>query len=337
MGIDEHARPLLLQLDDPEGGNVLIAGNRNAGKTSLMRTIVAGTALRSRQSDVQILVICGRDDLAGGPRYSLFPLEYLPHLAAPVLEAYEDALEALNWLVEEAAYRESSGIEKPLLLLVIDDLDGLLFAQDEEPLDLLGQLLSARPQAGIRVVVGASDIMSPDVRSLLRHSIGPRLVGRVKGVRESRAATGLPYAGAERLLGQGSFIAISGGEAIPFQAAFIDDYDLRLAIEKSNGRSRRSLLALPVNAAAPGLPGEEEPEKQIIFRVKNGSGRVEIEEAQTEAETVSDPAPGETELTQEDPALLLADAEGRNWRIGVSDDEEEEWTDDESGDSWEEV
>jgi DNA segregation ATPase FtsK/SpoIIIE-like protein len=284
LGLDLDARPLLLRLDDFEGGNILIAGGESSGATSLLRTIVAATALKARQPDVQLLILSGSGNPSIGSRYSLAPLEHFPHCTAPVQKGYQEAVEALHWLVEEAAFRETYGIERPLLLLIIDDLDSLLFAGEEEVANLVGRLLEVRAAAGIRTIIAIHDVMSPEVRALMRRNVGLRLVGRVRGARDSRAATGIAEAGAEHLRGAGDFLAVSGREAIRFQAAFRDDYDLHAAIEQAYSRSRRALLALPLEEARPELPTEADDGKQILFKIDNGSGRVVIEPPAAEDE-----------------------------------------------------
>jgi DNA segregation ATPase FtsK/SpoIIIE-like protein len=299
-----------------------------------VRSIVAGIALRIKQSDVQLLAISGTGFQSGRSRYSLAPLEHFPHFAAPVLESHEDAVEALDWMVQEAAYREMHGVKRPLLVLVIDDLDALLSFNDDAPLDLLRQLLDSRAAAGVRVVMCARDVLSPEVRGLLRHNVDLRLVGRLPGERDSRAATGIPDAGTDRLPGKGAFVAVSGGEAIRFQAAFIDDYDLHLAIEMAYGRSRGALLAQPLRAAAPTLPEEDSAGKDISFRIQNGSGRAVLDSTDEEAAMYASNAAGSAEEAEAVEEELPSNS--MDWE---ADDDVENWVEDsdEASDySWDE-
>jgi DNA segregation ATPase FtsK/SpoIIIE-like protein len=277
LGIDFEARPVMLRLDDFEGGNVLIAGGEKAGKTSLLRTIVAGLASCSKQSEVQLLAISASGRVSGRSRYALGPLEHFPHFAAPVVGDQEEAVEALGWLNEEAAFREANGIERPLLILVVDDLDLLLRHREEEVLDLLGRLLDARPAAGVRILMSASDLLSEALRGLLRHNVGLRLVGHLPSERDARAAAGTASLGADLLPGNGAFIAVAGAKGIRFQAAFIDDYDLHLLIEKAYRRHRHSLLAIPVAEATPELPADDLADEEISFQIDNGTGRAAFE------------------------------------------------------------
>ena len=53
-----------------------------------------------------------------------------------------------------------------------------------------------------------------------------RLVGRVTSAEDARAATGWRGTGAERLMGQGDFIAVAEGRVVHFQAAFIGPNEL---------------------------------------------------------------------------------------------------------------
>jgi len=45
LGVDEEDTPLMLSLDSPNVGHVLICGTTGSGKTALIRAMIAGLAL----------------------------------------------------------------------------------------------------------------------------------------------------------------------------------------------------------------------------------------------------------------------------------------------------
>lgn len=63
------------------------------------------------------------------------------------------------------------------------------------------------------------------IGSELKANLPLRLVGRVGSADDARVATGIPGSGAERLLGRGDLVAISGGQVVRFQAAYVPATD----------------------------------------------------------------------------------------------------------------
>ena len=120
LGLSEDGRPVLVQFDARGMTHMMVSGMPGAGKTSFIRTIALSLALTNRQSNVQLLVI----DLqigASAPAYTeLEPLNYLPHMLTSVIYDVETAADALNFLVNEMAYREETGAAVFNVVVIID-------------------------------------------------------------------------------------------------------------------------------------------------------------------------------------------------------------------------
>lgn len=248
LGMDEKA--LLLNLESDAVYNILVAGLDEAGKTSLLRSIALSLALTSKQSQLQLAVI----DAGMGPARptrglgSLYPLNYLPHLLVPVATMLDDAADLLDFLTGEVAYREKQGLTRPVLALIIDDLDGLVAAGGEAVRRPLSELLQMGGRAGLRLICSATNPTTPALHPLLRHNLPVRLVGKLGDADEARAVTGIQDSCAEYLRGQGDFLAVAQGSVVPFQAAYLDDYDLHLVLQDLLRPRRPALLARPVAA-----------------------------------------------------------------------------------------
>jgi DNA segregation ATPase FtsK/SpoIIIE-like protein len=52
-----------------------------------------------------------------------------------------------------------------------------------------------------------------------------RLVGRVSSADDARVATGVAGTGAEKLMGNGDFLAVAGGNVTRFQSAYLSAHD----------------------------------------------------------------------------------------------------------------
>ncbi|MFN2223688.1 MAG: FtsK/SpoIIIE domain-containing protein, partial [Candidatus Promineifilaceae bacterium] len=268
----------MLNLDQPDLHNVLIAGVSGAGKSSLMRSIAISLALTCRQSQAQLAAIGLGSAPSGITRRPnpLYPVNYLPHLLFPMATEVDEVIEALAYLAQEVAYRADHHITTPALIIMVDDADMLLRRVGGPVAEQLAALLHAPAEAGVRVLVGASNPTLPDLWRMLRHNVDLRLVGRMADERSAQHATGLEKSYAEYLDGKGDFIAVSAAGVQPFQAADIDDYDLHLTLTELHRASGPILLAqtpedkrsLPPSWSAPGEQG---------FTYDPVAGRAEME------------------------------------------------------------
>ena len=248
LGLDHAERPVLLDLAGKEVGNILLAGSEGAGKSALLRSIAVSLALQNRQSDVQLVILDATENVSSrGNRSQLYPLTYLPHMLFPVVDFAEESLEVIEFLIEETAYRKEQSVSRPLITVMIDDLNSLMRFGGVAFYESLVTLLQNSNEVGIRIVMGASNPSAEEVRTLSRLNVPIRLVGRLEDAKQARAAAGIPDSQAEYLMGKGDFIAVSQGALVPFQAAYIDDYDLHLTISTLQRRGTPTLLAQPID------------------------------------------------------------------------------------------
>jgi S-DNA-T family DNA segregation ATPase FtsK/SpoIIIE len=183
----QSQQPLRLDLTGA-GGHVGCVGGPRTGKTTFLRTLVAGLATTRSPDDVSVYVV----DLGGG----LHDLGDLPHVGAVAgrhdPEAVARLLREMRAVVDEraAAFRELgvAGLEAlrahpraqellpdPLasdVLLVIDNLGVLRSEFPELDLDL-ADLAATSLQVGVHVVVTANRWL--DVRPSLLDALGTRL------------------------------------------------------------------------------------------------------------------------------------------------------------------
>ncbi len=233
IGIKElDGEPLYLNLTEPPGGgtehapHTLIAGTTGSGKSVLIQNLLLDLALKNEPSVVKVTII----DPKMGVDY--FSLEYLPHLAEPVITTQERSLEVLNGLVAEmdrryrlfggprvnklAAFndRVPASERLPWLVVVHDEFaDWMQSDEYRNQVTALVNRLSVKARAaGIHLVFAAQ---RPDVSVMpmqLRDNLGNRLVLRVEA--EGTSEFTLNERGAERLLGRGHIACRLQGEEI---------------------------------------------------------------------------------------------------------------------------
>ena len=230
LGLEHDGRPLLLSLPSPDVSHVLIAGSTGSGKTELARSMIASLIRFNRQAQVQLLLVDPKNRGFAPFRESL-------HLLEPVITDTGQAVQALHHLVEEMVRRDQQGRSLPRIVLFIDELADLALVAPREMEHLLSRLAQRGRQAGIHLIACTQKPTANVVGTLVKANFPVRLVGAVTSPEDAKVATGLARTGAEKLLGQGDFLAIARGESIRFQAAFISPQEIRSLLNPSQASS----------------------------------------------------------------------------------------------------
>ncbi|MFW6096679.1 MAG: FtsK/SpoIIIE domain-containing protein [Chloroflexota bacterium] len=270
LGWSTNDRPLLVNLQDTTWNHIAILGGPSAGKTALLRTAAVALSISSRQSVAQMVFVdpdCVRPEVDSGP--GLGALHYLPHALSAILMDLEDVANGLAFLVDECAHRRKHGVRRPVVVVFIDNVDHLLESGGAPVRDALQQLLAEGHESGVQLVMaarppqqGAEDHFG----SLLSRKSILRLVGRVGDAAAARLATGVSDSGAEELLGRGDSMVVREENAIRFQSAFVDRYDLHWCLQSLQRRRPPALLARSTSARpAPGASRTGDHEFEFSF------------------------------------------------------------------------
>ena len=223
LGLDAEGVPLLLRLASPDVAHCLIAGTTGSGKTELARTLLASLVMHQRPRDLQIALF---DPKAHG--FAAFASQ--PHLLFPIASHPDQILLRLGYLVTEMERRDRECIERPRIVIVIDELADILQACGAQVEALLTRLVQRGRSAGLSVVACTQKPTAQAVGSLMRANFPVRLVGRVTSADDARVAAGVGGTGAEKLAGRGDFLLIAGGQVIRFQAARSSERDLAITV-----------------------------------------------------------------------------------------------------------
>jgi S-DNA-T family DNA segregation ATPase FtsK/SpoIIIE len=236
LGLDGEGVPLLLRLASPDVAHCLIAGTTGSGKTELARTIIASLVMHQKPRDVQLALF---DPKMRG--LALFAAA--PHLLFPIVADADATMARLSYLVTEMERRDRDLIERPRIVIVIDELADLLQMCGSELEMLLTRLVQRGRSAGISLIACTQKPMARVVGGLVKANFPVRLVGRVASTDDARVAAGIGGTGAEKLVGRGDFMLIAGGQTIRFQAALVKPEEITgrfTRVEKSahNNSSR---------------------------------------------------------------------------------------------------
>lgn len=263
LGLDESGIPLLLRLPSPEVAHVLVAGTTGSGKTALVRSMALSLAMHNRLGEVQMLFIDPKrngfdpfiafDDLGGG----------LPHLLRPPVQEIHQAVFLLGEMVEEMVRRDRENISEPRVIIFIDELADLM-EQGGKAMDRLMTRLTQRGRsAGIHIIACTQKPLAASIGSITRSNFPVRLVGSVASADDAKIAAGISGTGAEKLLGRGDFLLVAKGHVTRFQAAYVNDQEIRQIVGRMNvgGRRSRRWLTEEIEAAhaATGTDGRNAP------------------------------------------------------------------------------
>ena len=187
-----------------DGPHLLVAGTTGAGKSDLLRTLIAGLAARSSPARVNFLLV----DFKGGA--GLAPLAGLPHTVGLLTSlGAGNATRTLVSLQAELRRREAlfaaagcpdlpafnaanNGREMPRLVVVVDEFRVL----SEEVPDALGELMriaSLGRSLGLHLVL-ATQRPQGAVSAEIRANVSAAVCLRVQSEAESRDVVGIPAA-----------------------------------------------------------------------------------------------------------------------------------------------
>ncbi len=240
LGLDESGVPLLLRLPSPDVAHVLVAGTTGSGKTALVRSMALSLAMHNRLGEVQMIFI---DPKGNGfePFTSLDgEVGFLPHLLRPPVQDVHQAIFLLGEMVEEMVRRDREKISEPRVVIFIDELADLM-EQGGKAMDRLMTRLTQRGRsAGLHLVACTQKPLVASIGSLTRSNFPVRLVGSVASADDAKIAAGIAGTGAEKLLGRGDFLLVAKGHVTRFQAAYVNEQEIKQIVSRMNVGQRHS-------------------------------------------------------------------------------------------------
>lgn len=288
LGLDDEGNPLLHDFAPNSLSHILVQGDENAGKTSFLKTVAFSLAMLNKQSQLQIVAIAPQSV----KQTQLVVLNYLPHMLEPVVTTIEECQAVFSFLEDEVQYRMSQNTVTPTILVVVDDCERLL--EHPQLVTQLLNLLQNGPNAGIHLILAHGAVGSQPFPDLLKGNIPFHIIGAVDNVEDAKLTTGLVDSEADLLQGRGDFVTIVGDTKFYFQAAYIDDYELHLIVDKLHRSRPRPIVAQAVNFNQAAAVSET---KDVTFSFANEE--VVLHERSEKTAVSHPPQPSKTESTQQ--------------------------------------
>jgi DNA segregation ATPase FtsK/SpoIIIE, S-DNA-T family len=197
-----------------------------------------------------------------------------PHLITPVIVEAKKAIQSLKWAVKEMERRyeqlQAAGARDiisynnddgnvdmmPYLVIVVDELADLMTTYPREVEASIVRLAQMARAVGIHLIVSTQRPSVEVITGLIKANITTRIALQVASQIDSR--TILDMAGAEKLLGKGDMLYLSGDSSKPkrVQGVFVSEEEVKRATTYLKNIKEQS----------------EEDFEEDIFTVQQGAG-----------------------------------------------------------------
>lgn len=242
--------------------HLLIAGTTGSGKSVLVNAIIVSLLVNNTPDRLRFIMVDPK-------RVELTSYNGVPHLVAPVVVDLERTLGVLKWVTREMdeRYRRFSeagarniedynrhldgDLERmPYIVVVIDELADLMMLAPDETERVITRIAALARATGIHLVIATQRPSVDVVTGLIKANFPARIAFAVAGGVDSRVILDQP--GAERLLGKGDMLYLSGSApaAARLQGVLVSPEE----VDKVTGYWKRQALDEP--AATP-LPDED--------------------------------------------------------------------------------
>lgn len=233
--------------------HLLIAGATGSGKSVTIHALITSLLYKNPPESLKLIMIDPK-------RVELTLYNNIPHLLTPVITDAKKAILALKWAAKEMDRRydvlqENSArdidsyhknvvepaIERarknkggvvdidamPFVVIVIDELADIMQAYPRELEAAIVRLAQMSRAVGIHLILSTQRPSVNVITGLIKANIPARIALQVASQVDSR--TILDMAGAEKLLGAGDMLYMSGemGKPVRIQAAFITESEVK--------------------------------------------------------------------------------------------------------------
>jgi len=249
--------------------HLLIAGATGSGKSICINSLIVTLLYQKTPEELKfILIDPKRVEL---PRY-----DDIPHLLTPVIVDLNKTVNALKWAIGEMERRyeiladvkardlfsynfkasKSVDLENlPYIVIIIDELADIMAAFGREVEGAIIRLAQMSRAVGIHLIVSTQRPSVEVITGLIKANITCRVAFQVASQVDSR--TILDMAGAEKLLGNGDMLFLSGETAYPkrIQGVYISESEVKNVVkfikgEKTADYSEEVIAPVPTKRTA---------------------------------------------------------------------------------------
>ncbi len=207
--------------------HLLIAGATGSGKSVCVNAIINSIIAKNSPDVVKFIMVDPK-------RVELTGYNGLPHLVAPVVVELERTIGVLRWVTTEmdARYKKFSQAgarnivdynsildpnlaPMPYIVVIIDELADLMMMAPDDTERAITRIAALARATGIHLVIATQRPSVDVVTGLIKANCPARIAFAVAGSVDSRVILDQP--GAERLLGKGDMLYLSGNSPAPLR------------------------------------------------------------------------------------------------------------------------
>jgi hypothetical protein len=285
----KHKSPLAITLGQSVSGapisadlasmpHCLIAGTTGSGKSVCVNAIITSLIARNSPDTVKFIMVDPK-------RVELTGYNGIPHLVAPVVVELERIVGVLKWVTREmddrykkfsdAGARNIEDYNKhidmtvtekmPYIVVIIDELADLMMLAPEETERTITRIAALARATGIHLVIATQRPSVDVVTGLIKANFPTRIAFAVAGGVDSRVILDQP--GAERLLGRGDMLYLSGDSPAPMrlQGVYVDDMEIQNIVRYWKMQAVGLPESKPITSMLPSV-ALEEPPKEVMPR-----------------------------------------------------------------------
>ncbi|MEA1936942.1 MAG: DNA translocase FtsK 4TM domain-containing protein [Patescibacteria group bacterium] len=240
LGRDVSGKAILANL--AKMPHLMIAGSTGSGKTVCINTLITGLLYQNSPEDLKFIMVDPK-------RVELTSYNDIPHLLTPVITDPDKAINSLKWSISEMEKRyellshlgcrniESYNLAVktkyqqretlPYIIVVIDELADLMATHGREMEAAIVRLAQMARAIGIHLILSTQRPSIEVITGLIKANITTRIAFQVASQIDSR--TILDMSGAEKLLGSGDMLYLSGDSNKPtrIQGVFISEEETK--------------------------------------------------------------------------------------------------------------
>ena len=244
LGRDVSGSPIIADLEKMP--HLMIAGSTGSGKTVCINTIITGLLYQNTPDTLKFIMVDPK-------RVELTPYDDIPHLLTPVITDPDKAVNSLKWSIKEMEDRYETlsqlgcrNIESynnavrtkykqretlPFIVIVVDELADLMTTHGREVESAIVRLAQKSRAVGIHIILSTQRPSVEVITGLIKANITNRIAFQVASQIDSR--TILDMAGAEKLLGSGDMLFLSGDVNKPrrIQGVYISEEEVKKVSE----------------------------------------------------------------------------------------------------------
>jgi len=276
---DSRHDPLLITLGKDISGkahfgnlakmpHMLIAGATGSGKSVMIHTVINSLLYRNSPENLKFIMIDPK-------RVELTLYKNLPYLLTPVVTDPKKAILSLKWAAKEmdrrydiletesvrdissyhnnilepamkknkdksGDYEENLPETMPYIVIIIDELADIMTSYPRELESAIVRLAQMSRAVGIHLILSTQRPSVNVITGLIKANIPARIALQVASQIDSR--TILDTAGAEKLLGAGDMLFLSGEMSKPkrLQSAYVSEQEVKKVVKHINNQYKDS-------------------------------------------------------------------------------------------------